>query len=118
MVSYNYNKVFFLILYIFFYTQLAFDFHLLVGFCIVHDHIIAFFFLLFFRKALISFRSFLLKGIKMLQKFYTLLNLNFVMIYIIQKISVLLKNHLNHLKSSIFKCFFKEYNIHIYFLKK
>ena len=50
----------------------------------------------------------------MLQEFYTLLNFNFVMIYIIQKISVLLKNHLNHLKSSIFKCFFKKYNIHIY----
>ena len=46
----------------------------------------------------------------MLQEFYALLNFNFVMIYRIHKILVLLKNHLNYLKDSIFKCFFKEYN--------
>ena len=40
----------------------------------------------------------------------SLLNFNFVMIYIIHKILVLLKNHLNYLKDSIFECFFKEYN--------
>ena len=39
-----------------------------------------------------------------------LVNFNFVMIYIIHKMLVLLKNHLNYLKSSIFECFFKEYN--------
>ena len=37
-------------------------------------------------------------------------NFNFVMIYIIHKMLVLLKNNLNHLKDSIFKWFFKEYN--------
>ena len=36
-----------------------------------------------------------------------LLNLNFAMIYIIHKMLVLLKNHLNYLKNSIFKCFHK-----------
>ena len=35
------------------------------------------------------------------------LNFNFVMIYIIHKIIVLLKNHLNYLKDSIFECFLK-----------
>ena len=40
----------------------------------------------------------------------SLLNSNFNMIYIIHKMLVLLKNHLNCLKDSIFKCFFKEYN--------
>ena len=44
------------------------------------------------------------------QEFYTLLNFNFIKIYIIHKILVLLKNQLNYLKNSIFKCFFKEYN--------
>ena len=38
-----------------------------------------------------------------------LLNSNFVMVYIIHKMLVLLKNHLNYLKDSIFECFFKEY---------
>ena len=40
----------------------------------------------------------------------SLLNFNFVMIYIIYKVLVLIKNHLNYLKDNIFKCFFKEYN--------
>ena len=31
---------------------------------------------------------------------------NFAMIYIIHKILVLLKNHLNYFKDSIFECFF------------
>ena len=43
------------------------------------------------------------------------LNFNFVMIYIIH--SVLLENHLNYLKDSIFECFLKEYN-RLLFLKK
>ena len=38
------------------------------------------------------------------------LNFNFVMIYIIHRILVLLKNNLNYLKESIFEFFFKEYN--------
>ena len=38
------------------------------------------------------------------------LNFNFVMIYIIHKMLVLTKNHLNYLKDSLFECFFKEYN--------
>ena len=40
----------------------------------------------------------------------SLLNVNFVMIYIIHRILVLLKNHLNYLKDNIFECFFKKYN--------
>ena len=36
----------------------------------------------------------------------SLLNFNFVMIYIIHKMLVLLKNHLIYLKDSIFECFF------------
>ena len=40
----------------------------------------------------------------------SLLNFNFVMIYIIHKILALLKNHLNYLKGNIFECFFKKYN--------
>ena len=39
-----------------------------------------------------------------------LLNFSFVMIYIIHKMLVLLKNHLNYLKDNIFECFFEEYN--------
>ena len=47
----------------------------------------------------------LLKDLKM-----SLLNFNFFMIYIMHKMLVLIKNDLNYLKDSIFKCFFKEYN--------
>ena len=39
-----------------------------------------------------------------------LLDFRFVMIYIIHKILVLLKNHLNYLKDNTFECFFKKYN--------
>ena len=38
------------------------------------------------------------------------LNFNFVMIYIINKILILPKNHLNFLKDNIFKCLFRKYN--------
>ena len=34
----------------------------------------------------------------------------FVMIRIIRKMLVLLKNRLNYLKDNIFECFFKKYN--------
>ena len=47
-----------------------------------------------------------------------LFNVNFVMIYKIQKMLVLLKNHLNYLKDSIFECFFKKYNRLLLFFKK
>ena len=40
----------------------------------------------------------------------SLLNFGSVMIYIIHKMLVLLKIHLNYLKDSISECFFKEYN--------
>ena len=40
----------------------------------------------------------------------SLLNFNFAMIYIIQKILVLIKNHMNYFKDNIFECFFKKYN--------
>ena len=46
----------------------------------------------------------------------SLLNFNFVVIYVIHKMLVLLKNHLNYLKDNIFKCFFKEYNRIFFFL--
>ena len=36
-----------------------------------------------------------------------LLNSNFLMIYIIHKIFVLLENHLSYLKDNIFKCFLR-----------
>ena len=39
-----------------------------------------------------------------------LLSFNFLVIYIIHKMLVLLKNYLNYLKDRIFECFFKEYN--------
>ena len=48
----------------------------------------------------------------------SLLNFTFVMIYIIHKMLVLLKNNLNYLKDIIFKCFFKEYNRLLFFKKK
>ena len=47
----------------------------------------------------------LLEVLKML-----LLKFSFVMIYIIHKMLVLLKNHLNYLEDNIFECFFKKYN--------
>ena len=47
-----------------------------------------------------------------------LLNFSFVMIYIIHKMLVLLKNHLNYLKDNIFECFFEEYNRLFFFFKK
>ena len=37
------------------------------------------------------------------------LNFYFVMIHIIHKILLLLKDHLNLLKDSVLECFFKEY---------
>ena len=40
----------------------------------------------------------------------SLLNSNFVMIHIIYKILVMIKNCLNYLKDNIFECFFKKYN--------
>ena len=55
----------------------------------------------------------LLEDLKM-----SLLNFDFVMIYIIHKMSVLLKTHLNYLKDNIFECFFKEYNRPLFLLKK
>ena len=45
----------------------------------------------------------------------SLLNLSFVMIYIIHKMSVLLRNHLNYLKGNIFKCFFKVHDRFLFF---
>ena len=40
----------------------------------------------------------------------SILNFNFVMIHIIHRILVLIKNHMNYLKDNIFKFFFKKYN--------
>ena len=55
----------------------------------------------------------LLEDLKM-----SLLSFNFVIIYIIHKMLVLLKNRLNYLKDSICKCFFKEYNRLLFKKKK
>ena len=55
----------------------------------------------------------LLKNLRM-----SLLSCNFFMIYIIDKILVLLKNNLNYFKDSILECVFKEYNRLLFFLKK
>ena len=46
-----------------------------------------------------------------------LLNFNFIMIHIIHKILVLLKNHINYLKNNIFQ-FFLRTIIDFYFFKK
>ena len=43
---------------------------------------------------------------------------NFILIYIIHKMLVLLKNNLQYLKYNIFECFFKEYNRLLTFFKK
>ena len=42
-----------------------------------------------------------------MKKKFKNLNFSFVMIYVIHKILVLLKNNVNYLKGNIFKCFFK-----------
>ena len=55
----------------------------------------------------------LLEDLKM-----SLLSFNFVMIYIIHKMLVLLTNHVNYLKVSIFKWFLTKYNRLLFFQKK
>ena len=52
----------------------------------------------------------LLEDLKM-----SLLSFNFVMIYIIHKMLVLLTNHVNYLKVSIFKWFLTKYNRLLFF---
>ena len=47
----------------------------------------------------------------------SLLNFNFVIIHIIHKILVLIKNHINYIKDNIFEFFLKSI-IDFYFLKK
>ena len=46
-----------------------------------------------------------------------LLNFNFAMIYIIQKVLVQIKNHLKYPKDNVFECFFKKYNRLLFFKK-
>ena len=42
---------------------------------------------------------------------------DFVMIYIIHKMLVLLKNHLSYIKNNIFECFFKKFiRLFFYFI--
>ena len=48
------------------------------------------------------------KNYKKMDLRISLLNFNFAMIYIIHKILVLIKNHMNYLKCNIFKCIFKK----------
>ena len=47
----------------------------------------------------------------------SLLNFNFVMIHIIYKILVLIKDHLNYLKYNIFEFLFNKYNRLLFFLR-
>ena len=47
----------------------------------------------------------------------SLLNFDFDGIYIIHKILIMIKNHLNYLKDNILELFFKKYN-RLLFLKK
>ena len=47
----------------------------------------------------------------------SLLNFNFVMIHIIYKILVLIKDHLNYFKYNIFEFLFKKYNRLLIFLR-
>ena len=126
----------------FFYTQQAYVFHPLIYFCNVHDHIVVFLFF-FFGKVFISFTSFFCT-LPLFSWFYSadrvldifihtniyiykilflnkisFLNFKFVTVYIIHKILVLFKNHLNYLKDNIFKCFLKKYNrLFLFFFKK
>ena len=60
----------------------------------------------------------LLEDLKMLRLNFSflILLLNFVMIYIIFKMLVLLKNHLSYFKDNIFKSFYKKYTF-IFFEK-
>ena len=44
-----------------------------------------------------------------MKKKFKNLNFSFVMIYVIHKILVLLKNNVSYLKGNIFKCFFKNF---------
>ena len=99
---------------IFFYTKQAFVFHLLVVFCIVHDHIVpfisfsfserlwylsrvflwSFFIVLIIIFNLCIFRQFhkcKKKTIKKILEDIKIQQVSFIMIYIIHKISVLLK---------------------------
>ena len=48
----------------------------------------------------------------------SLSNFCFIMVYIIHKMLLLLKNHLNHLKRNIFEYFFKEKKQILIFQKK
>ena len=48
----------------------------------------------------------------------SLLNFNFVIIYIVHKILVLIENYLNYLKDNIFECYFKKYIRLLFLLKK
>ena len=45
----------------------------------------------------------------------SLLSFTFVIIYIIHKMLVLLKDSLNYLKDNIFECLFKKYNRLLFF---
>ena len=44
----------------------------------------------------------------LLEDLMSLLNYDFVVIYIIHEILVLIENHLNHLKDNIFECFLRK----------
>ena len=46
-----------------------------------------------------------------------LFKFNFAMIYIIHKILILIKNHMNYFKDNIFTCFFKKYKRLLFFKK-
>ena len=48
---------------------------------------------------------------------FSLLNFNFATTYILHKMLVFIKNHLNHPKDYIFEFFFEKYSRTLFFLK-
>ena len=101
----------------FFYTQQVFVFHLLRDICNLLDYIVTVFLFLLCSLFVFSWEyladRFL--DIFIYMKKISLLNFDFIMIYMIHKILVLLKNHQNYLKGNIFQCFFKKYNRLLFF---
>ena len=61
------------------------------------------------KKIYIYLKKFIKKNYENMDLRISLLNFNFSMIYIIHKILVLIKNHLNDLKDNIFEFFFMKY---------
>ena len=123
---------FFHFIIFFFYTDQVYFFRLLKNICNVYHHVAVFFIYIYFTSFFCSISLFFWKYLadkfldifiymkkgykKIIRNRYTrrfknsTFNYNFVIIYITHKMLELLKNHLNFMKDSITKCFFKGYN--------